>query len=694
MLPGLLTAALLCGLLLPGPAALRAADPPPGKPNFIVIFIDDMGYGDVGFNGATGLGTPHLDRLAAEGMKFDDFYVGCAVCSGSRASLLTGTHYKRLSMKQVLLPGSNTGLHPDELTIADMLKNTGYRTTCIGKWHLGHLPPCLPTYQGFDSYYGVPYSNDMWIDPANRIAGDVVVREGLTLDDMKAGHRKRNLVPLMRDEEIIEYPADQKTLTRRYTEEAVRYIKANKNEPFFIYLPHTMVHLPLMVSKEFEGRTGKLIWDAIEEVDWSVGRILDTLKAEGIDEKTLVVFTSDNGAAVGSSLPLRSRKGSVYDGGIREPTVMWWPGRIPAGRTCTEVAATIDLLPTFARLAGGKPGDRRIDGKDIWPLMSGDESAKSPHEHYVLMHGAGAVRSGKWKFYPWSEKGGKDRGARPESREPSALPVQLYDTTADISETVNLAEKHPEVVKRLRAVWEKHVSDIEATKRPAARMIRPEGALPPGNPREPNSTPLFNGLTLNNWILDDPESWIIANDMLLTCRMKVVKGKDGKKRFTGRGDLWSKHEFENFELVLDYKLSEGANSGIFYRADPADPVHRGFEIPLMDNEGFQKTHGSREAKRLSGSFNDARTPSSDPSRPVGQWNRLELLCEGPKIRLRINDRQVFSVNVDNWDTAGKNPDGSKNRFKTALKDLPRSGHIGLQNHGQQVWFRDIQLKKL
>ena len=281
------------------------------KPNVVIIFIDDMGYGDVGFNGATGPKTPNLDRMAEEGMIFSDFYVGCAVCSGSRTALLTGAHYQRLSMNAVLFPQSSQGLHPEEQTIADMLKGSGYKTACVGKWHLGHLPPCLPTYQGFESYYGVPYSNDMWIDPANKLAKSIVVREGLTRKEVEAGHKKRNWVPLMRGEEVIEYPANQKTLTKRYTEESIKFIKQNKANPFFLYLPHTMVHLPLAVSKDFENRTGKLIWDAIEEVDWSVGEVLKTIKSLGIEQNTLVVFTSDNGAAVGSSLPLRAKKGSV-----------------------------------------------------------------------------------------------------------------------------------------------------------------------------------------------------------------------------------------------------------------------------------------------------------------------------------------------------------------------------------------------
>ncbi len=450
------------------------------RPNVILIFIDDMGYGDVGFNGATVPKTPKLDQLAKKGMKFTDFYVGCAVCSGSRTSLMTGCHYQRLSMKAVLVPNSKNGLSPDEVTLADMLKETGYQTACIGKWHLGHLPPCLPTYQGFDYYWGVPYSNDMWLDPANKFSEDIQLREGVTMEKLKGGHKIRNKVPLLRNEEIIEYPADQKTLTKRYTEESIRFIKKNKDKPFFLYLPHTMVHRPLAVSKAFDNPNKTLITNAIEEVDWSVGEIVKTLDEIGIAEKTLVVFTSDNGAAIGSSLPLRAKKASVYDGGIREPTVMYWPGKIPAGSVCKEVAATIDMMPTLAKLCDGKLPTKKIDGKNIWPLMSGQKGAVSPHETYVLMHGPGTVRSGKWKFYPWQEgKGGKQN--RPSANR-STFPVQLYDTFADISETTNVAKEHPEVVARLQAAFDKHVAEIKANQRPTAKLIRPTKTLKADRP--------------------------------------------------------------------------------------------------------------------------------------------------------------------------------------------------------------------
>jgi arylsulfatase A len=454
----------------------------PEKPNVVIIFIDDMGYGDVEFNGAKGPRTPNLNQMAAEGMKFTDFYVGCAVCSGSRTALLTGCHYQRLGMPGVLFPDSVRGLNPEEMTIADLMKAAGYETACVGKWHLGHLPPCLPTFQGFDSYYGIPYSNDMWIDPANRLATDIVLRDGVTVDEMKAGTTKKQVVPLMRNEEIIEYPCDQSTVTRRYTEESIRFIKANKDEPFFLYLPHTMVHLPLAVSKDFENRTGQLIWDAIEEVDWSVGEILKTLKSEGIDERTLVIFTSDNGAAVGSSKPLRAKKFSVYDGGIREPTLMWWPGQIPTGSTCTEIAASIDLLPTISKLCGGALSKRKIDGLDIWPLMT-DPRAKSPHDAYVLMHGPGTVRQGKWKYYPWREK--KEGRDAPVGRPPSPQKVQLYDLSSDIGEDHNVADQHPDICEQMQMLYENHVAELRSNQRETARLIRPADAKPPTRPNKP-----------------------------------------------------------------------------------------------------------------------------------------------------------------------------------------------------------------
>jgi len=458
-------------------AALPAAVAAEQHPNIVLIFTDDQGYADVGCFGAKGFRTPNLDRMAREGMKFTDFYVNCPVCSGSRAALMTGCYYPRVSMQPVLFPNARIGLNPEEITIAEVLKSQGYATACIGKWHLGHLPPFLPTRQGFDYYFGIPYSNDMWIDPQAPLADDIVLREGMTVDRIRTEKPIRNKVPLMRNEEVIEYPADQSTLTRRYTEEAIRFMREHRDGPFFIYLPHTMCHVPLHVSEAFRGRSGAgLFGDVIEELDWSVGEILKTIKELGLEKNTLVIFTTDNGAASGSAAPLRAKKGSLYEGGIRVPCIMWWPGKIPAGRVCSEVAATIDLLPTLAFLAGTRPPqDRIIDGKNIWPLMQGLPGAKSPHEAYLVYHGGrAAVRSGKWKFYPWPEgsrTGRRPRGQQPPAQqEPKGPPVQLYDLSQDISETTNVAEEHPDVVARLQALTKAMVEELQSHRRPAGRV--------------------------------------------------------------------------------------------------------------------------------------------------------------------------------------------------------------------------------
>jgi arylsulfatase A-like enzyme len=410
-----------------------------GRPNFIIIFTDDQGYQDIGCFGSPLISTPNLDRMADEGMKFTDFYVAASVCSPSRAALLTGCYPPRVSITKVLFPRDSIGLNPDEVTIADILKTRGYATACVGKWHLGHLPQFLPMQQGFDFYYGIPYSNDMRIK-----RGD------------KSGP------PLMRNEDIIEHPANQATLTQRYTEESIKFITENKDRPFFLYLPHTMPHVPLFVSESFKGKSKRgLYGDVIEEIDWSVGRILKTLKELGIDEKTLVLFTSDNGPWLGkrknggSALPLRDGKFSTYEGGMREPCIARWPGRVPAGTVCPQVCSTIDLLPTFAQLAGAKlPADRVIDGKDIWPLMSGTPGAKSPHKAFFYYRGNNleAVRSGKWKLR---------RGKKTE----------LYDLEADISEANNVAAEHPGIVKRLTYIMKEFDRELKANARPPGKAV-------------------------------------------------------------------------------------------------------------------------------------------------------------------------------------------------------------------------------
>ncbi len=423
-----------------------------GKPNFIVIFTDDQGYQDVGCFGSPNIRTPNLDRMAVEGMKFTDFYSAAAVCSPSRAALLTGCYPPRVGITKVLFPRDNIGLNPEEMTIADVLKGEGYATACIGKWHLGHLPEFLPTSNGFDSYLGIPYSNDM----------DGVQGKNKNLD--RAWQEKDYSpwnVPLMRNEEEVERPADQTTLIERYTEEAVGFIKGNKRKPFFLYLPHTMPHIPLFVSDEFYKEDPQKAYKAtIEQIDWSVGQVLRAVKDIGADERTLVIFTSDNGPWLskkhhgGSALPLRDGKFSTYEGGMREPCIMRWPGRIPAGETCGEVCGTIDILPTLARLAGAQvPSDRVIDGKDIRALMVGGENARSPHDAYYYYRGnrLEAIREGRWKL-------------RRVKR------AELYDLKTDISERFNLAEKYPQIVRHMTDMMNEFDNSLKANSRPAGKV--------------------------------------------------------------------------------------------------------------------------------------------------------------------------------------------------------------------------------
>lgn len=429
-------------------------------PNFIVIFTDDQGYEDIGCFGSPKIKTPHLDKLAAEGRKFTSFYSANSVCSPSRAALMTGCYPTRVSVPGVLFPRHKEGLNPDEITIAEVLKTKGYATSCIGKWHIGHKPKFLPTRQGFDSYYGIPYSNDMTIDPEAKLAADINLREGFTLDRIKNEKPKKNLVPLMRNEEVIEYPCDQTTLTKRYTEEAVKFIEKNEDKPFFLYLPHTMPHIPLFASKKFKGKSDRGPYgDTIEEIDWSVGEIMKALRKNNLDENTLVIYTSDNGpwklkeGRGGSAHPLRGYKFQTYEGGMRVPCIMSWKGKIPSGTVCDEIGATIDLLPTFANLAGAKiPDDRIIDGKNIWPIISGEKGARTPHGIYYYYKGnrLESARQGKWKV----RRSGK-----------KSQTVELYDLDNDIAESENLSQKNPELIQTILKKMDKFDKDLKLSQR-------------------------------------------------------------------------------------------------------------------------------------------------------------------------------------------------------------------------------------
>ena len=434
-------------------------------PNFIVIFTDDQGYEDIGCFGSPKIKTPNLDKLAAEGRKFTSFYSANSVCSPSRAALMTGCYPTRVSVPGVLFPRHKEGLNPDEITIAELLKTKGYATSCIGKWHIGHKPKFLPTRQGFDSYFGIPYSNDMTIDPEAKLAADIILRDGFTLDRIKNEKPKKNLVPLMRNEEVIEYPCDQTTLTKRYTEEAVRFIEKNEDKPFFLYIPHTMPHIPLFASKNFKGKSERGPYgDTIEEIDWSVGEIMKTLRENNLDENTLVIYTSDNGpwklkeGRGGSAYPLRGYKFQTYEGGMRVPCIMSWKGKIPSGTVCDEIGATIDLLPTFANLAGAKiPDDRIIDGKNIWPIISGKEGALSPHDIYYYYKGnrLESARQGKWKI--------RRSGKKSQS-------VELYNLEDDVSESKNLSPKNPELIEVMLKKMDEFDKDLKLSQRPIGKQ--------------------------------------------------------------------------------------------------------------------------------------------------------------------------------------------------------------------------------
>jgi arylsulfatase A len=456
--------------VLAAPASSRAQAVRP--PNIVVIFMDDMGYADIGPFGAKAYPTPNLDRLAKEGRKFTDFYVSQAVCSASRASLLTGCYNVRVGILGALSPRSKVGIHASEVTLAEICKQKNYATACFGKWHLGDHRQFLPLQHGFDEYFGLPYSNDMWPQHST-------VR---TFPDL----------PLIDGNEIVNpvvTSAVQETLTTAYTERAVSFIEKNRERPFFLYVPHSMVHVPLHVSDKLRGKSGAgLYGDVVMEVDWSVGRIVDAIRANGLEKDTIVLFTSDNGPWLcfgdhsGSAGTLREGKGTMFEGGCRVPAIFWGPGRVPPGTLCREPAMTIDVLPTVARLLGATLPAHKIDGRDIWPLISGDPGAVSPQEAYYFYYGKElqAVRCGKWKLHlphGYQTMNGRagGRGGVRGKYDMARIEESLFDLEKDPGETTDVREANPEVVARLRtlaAAMRKDLGD-SATKEPGTGVREP-----------------------------------------------------------------------------------------------------------------------------------------------------------------------------------------------------------------------------
>jgi arylsulfatase len=435
----------------------------PRLPNIVLIFTDDQAYADVGGFGAKGFTTPNLDRLAAEGRRFTNFHVSQPVCSASRAALLTGCYSNRLGIHGALGPRDRRGLAESEMTLAQLLKQKGYATGMVGKWHLGRPARFLPTHRGFDEYFGLPYSNDMWphhpeakpgaYPPLPLIEGDRVFKADLTRDD-------------------------QAQLTTQYTERAVSFIERNKAHPFFLYVAHSMPHVPLHVSEKFRGKSARgLYGDVIEEIDWSVGEILAALKRNGVEENTWVIFTSDNGPWLsygehaGSAGPLREGKGTCWEGGTRVPCIMRWPGRIPAGTTCETMLMTIDLFPTIARLTDAQPPAHRIDGLDVWPIIAGEPGAANPHEAYFFYYEANQLQAvtsgdGRWKLmlpHTYRTLGTQPAavgGVPAKYAQRKIERAELYDLQSDLGETTDMAEKNPEVVRRLEMFADQARADL------------------------------------------------------------------------------------------------------------------------------------------------------------------------------------------------------------------------------------------
>jgi arylsulfatase len=465
---GIALLALSAVLLQPAMRQRLDAAEKPRLPNIIVILTDDQGYGDLGCYGSRTLKTPVLDQIARDGMRFTDFYVSQAVCSASRASLMTGCYANRIGLEGALNPTSKIGISDKEVLLPQLCKQKGYATALYGKWHLGHQAIFNPIRHGFDEFFGLPYPNDC----SNKY--HPVVRTFPPL-------------PLLEGEKIVEEEPDQSQFTRRFTERSIQFIEKNKDRPFFLYLAHVMPHVPIFASQKFRGKSkGGPYGDVIEELDWSVGEVLAALKRQNLEQSTLVIFTSDNGPNLsygdhaGSAGPLRGGKLTCFEGGVRMPCLMKWPGQIQPSSECHELCTTMDLVPTIARLIDVKLPKHAIDGKDIWPLLTAQQEAKSPHEafYYYADSELHAVRSGDWKLHfphPYlvvngaPGKDGKPAGfdkIKPDSLDKHGLEgvasrhgyriercgLELYNLKDDIGETTNVATKHPDVVRRLQVL--------------------------------------------------------------------------------------------------------------------------------------------------------------------------------------------------------------------------------------------------
>jgi arylsulfatase A len=465
------TNALVSSILLGGPLFFTAFAAE--KPNIVIILNDDMGYQDVGCFGAPKIKTPRVDQLAKEGMRFTDFYTGSSVSSASRAALLTGCYPQRVGVSGVFHSGTGEGLKQDYVTIAEVLKSAGYATAAVGKWHLGDMPQFLPTNQGFDSYWGIPFSNDMAPSKHTIYATNCLWQNGYNIDsitkvvaDIESKKVQPKLwkgnVPLLQNLECIEFPVDQTTITKRYATQGIKFIEKSvaDKKPFFLYLANTMPHIPLFVSPEFKGKSQQgLYGDVIEEIDFNTGRILDKLKELGVDKNTIVIFSSDNGPwlafkdQAGSALPLYEGKFTCFEGGMRVPCIVRWPKSIPAGKTSSVLTSTIDILPTLSSVAGAELPKAELDGKNILDIWKGNKKVVTPHEYFFYFRDAKAVRSGDWKYHK------KEVYTTTKIIKSEEVPA-LYNLKEDIGETKNVITQHPEIAARLAKALEAHLKRV------------------------------------------------------------------------------------------------------------------------------------------------------------------------------------------------------------------------------------------
>lgn len=535
----------VAGLAMAAPGWMTACVGRSRPANIVLIFADDQGYADVGSYGAEGFATPHLDRLADEGMRFTDFYASEGVCSASRASLLTGCYAPRVSIFGALTPAAQVGLNPDEMTIAEMLKPLGYATAAVGKWHLGHLPDFLPLEHGFDEYFGLPYSNDMWPVDFDGVA----VTEGSL--------SRYPPLPLIEGDTVVETVdelADQDRLTGRYTERAVDFIDRNGDRPFFLYLAHSMPHVPLGVSDTFRGSSEQgLYGDVMQEMDWSTGQVLEALDRNGVADDTVVIFTSDNGPWLnfgnhgGSTGPLREGKGTAFEGGPRVPAIMRWPGRIPAGTMCDRLASTVDVLPTVAAITGAVPPGLPIDGVSILPLLRGDPDAEPRMEFLYYYTGElRGVREGRWKrvfehrtrSYVGVEPG---VDGHPGPYAFPTVPSALYDLESDIGETVDVSADHPDVVARLDRIAERAREEL------GDRLTQREGTdvRPPGRHGLGRSESVIHearGVRVMSATSSDPRYPGAGSEALVDGRLGSGDFRDGR---------WLAYDGIDFEATLD-----------------------------------------------------------------------------------------------------------------------------------------------